>query len=84
MPDVRSGELVFLAVEDVSKADALKTSAALLRGDQTKLEGVHYFSSPKIKIRAKPEQRLDIDGHTLGKTPAKFRVEPKALRVLVP
>ncbi len=81
---VRSGELVFLAVEDVSKADALKTSAALLRGDQTKLEGVHYFSARKIDIRTKPKQRLDIDGHSLGKTPARFKVEPNALRVLVP
>lgn len=82
--DVRSGHLAFFAVEGVSRADALKTSAALLRGDQVKLEGAHYFSATKIKIKTKPKQQLDIDGHTLGKTPAKLRVEPKALRILVP
>ena len=82
--DVRSGELVFFAVEGVSRSDAVRTSAALLRGEQTKLAGAHFFSSPKLEITATPKQRLNIDGHDLGKTPAKFKVEPDALRVLVP
>jgi YegS/Rv2252/BmrU family lipid kinase len=81
---VLSGELSFFAVEGVSRGDALKTSAALLRGDQVKLEGAHYFSARKIQIKTEPKQQLDIDGHTLGKTPAKFKVDPKALRILVP
>jgi len=80
---VRSGQLAFFAVEGVSRADALKTSAALVRGDQVKLEGAHYFSASKIRIKTDPKQQLDIDGHTLGKTPAKFKVDVKALRVLV-
>ena len=82
--DVRSRELVFLAVEGVSRSDAVRTSAALLRGEQTKLEGAHFFSSEKLEITATPKQRLNIDGHDLGKTPAKFKVEPGALRVLIP
>jgi diacylglycerol kinase family enzyme len=81
---VHSGQLAFFAVEGVSRADALKTSTALLRGDQVKLEGAHYFSARKIQIKTEPKQQLDIDGHALGKTPAKFKVETKALRVLVP
>ncbi len=81
---VRSGQLAFFAVEGVSRTDALKTSAALIRGDQVKLEGAHYFSASKIRIKTNPEQQLDIDGHTLGKTPAKFKIEVKALRVLIP
>ncbi len=81
---VRSGALAFFAVEGVSRGDALKASTALLRGDQIKLEGAHYFSAEKIEIRTKPKQRLDIDGHALGKTPAKFSVDSKALRVLMP
>jgi len=82
--DVHSGDLAFFAAEGVSRADAVKMNAALLAGQQTKLEGAHYFSATKFQIRTKPKQRLDIDGHSLGKTPAKFKVEPKALRVLVP
>jgi diacylglycerol kinase (ATP) len=81
---VHSGELAFFAVEGASPGDAIRTNAALLRGEQTKLEGAHFFSAPKLEIRTTPKQRIDIDGHSLGKTPAKFKIELKALRVLIP
>ncbi|HEV2262292.1 MAG TPA: YegS/Rv2252/BmrU family lipid kinase [Candidatus Rubrimentiphilum sp.] len=77
-------KLAFFAAEGASDGDVLKTNAALLRGDQTQLEGAHYFSAKAIDIRTKPRQPLNIDGHAAGKTPAKFKVEPRALRVLVP
>ena len=60
---------------------ARRAGAALVRGDQVNLEGAHHFCATKIYIKTKPKQQLDIDGHTLGKTPAKLKVEPKALRV---
>jgi YegS/Rv2252/BmrU family lipid kinase len=82
--NVRDGELAFFAAEGSTVADALETNAALLLGDHTKLAHAHYFSSPKITIETKPKQRITIDGHAIGKTPAKFSVAPKALRVLVP
>jgi YegS/Rv2252/BmrU family lipid kinase len=47
-------------------------------------DGAHYFCAPKITVVTKPKQALNIDGHGLGKTPAKFSVAPRALRVLVP
>jgi YegS/Rv2252/BmrU family lipid kinase len=82
--NLRSGELAFFAAAGSSIADAMKTNAALLRGEQTKLDHAHYFSAEKIEIRTKPKQPVNIDGHALGKTPAKFRIAPRALRVLVP
>ncbi len=82
--DIRSGELAFFAAEGGTPADAMATNAALVSGEQTKLENAHYFSAPKISIKTKPKQPLNIDGHPLGKTPAKFRIARKALRVLVP
>ena len=82
--NVRSGELAFFCAEGDTMLSVLETNAALLRGDQTKLENAHYFSAPKITIKTKPKQSLNIDGHALGKTPAKFKLLPKALRVLVP
>lgn len=82
--DVRSGELAFFSAEGESAADVIAVNAALLRGDHTQIEGAHYFSARKITLRAKPRQALNVDGHALGKTPAKFSVEPKALRVLMP
>lgn len=81
---LRSGELAFFAAAGDKAQDVIATNTALLRGDHTELEHAHYFSAPKIKITAKPKQPLNIDGHALGTTPATFKIEPRALRVLVP
>lgn len=81
---LRSGELAFFAAAGDKAQDIITTNAALLRGDHTELEHAHYFSAPKITITAKPKQPLNIDGHALGTTPAKFKIAPRALRVLVP
>ncbi|HEY9181092.1 MAG TPA: YegS/Rv2252/BmrU family lipid kinase [Candidatus Baltobacteraceae bacterium] len=81
---LRSGELVFFAAAGDKAQDVIATNAALLRGDHTQLEGAHYFSAPKITIKTKPKQPLNIDGHALGNTPAKFKIAVRALRVLVP
>lgn len=81
---VRSGDLSFFAAAGESATDVIATNAALLRGEQTELSHAHYFAAKKITIKTKPRQPLNIDGHALGKTPAKFKIAPKALRVLVP
>lgn len=81
---LRSGDLAFFAAAGDKAQDVIATNTALLRGDQTELDRAHYFSAPKIKIKTKPKQPLNIDGHALGMTPAKFEIAPRALRVLVP
>jgi YegS/Rv2252/BmrU family lipid kinase len=82
--NVRSGELAFFSATATSVADVMKINAALALGDQTKVGDAHYFSAPEIKVTTKPKQLVSIDGHTWGKTPVKFKVAKKALRVLVP
>lgn len=82
--NVRSGEIAFFAAAGDRMIDVLETNAALLRGEHTRLAHAHYFSAPKVTIRTKPKQAVNIDGHALGKTPAKFTVLKRALRVLVP
>lgn len=79
-----SGELAFFAAAGDRASDVIATNAALLRGDHTHLEHAHFFSAKKITVKAVPKQPLNIDGHALGETPAKFHVASKALRVLVP
>lgn len=81
---LRSGDLAFFAAAGDKAQDVIATNTALLRGDHTNLEHAHYFSAPKITIKTKPKQPLNIDGHALGLTPAKFKIAPRALRVLVP
>jgi YegS/Rv2252/BmrU family lipid kinase len=82
--DVRSGDLAFFAAAGSTPADAIETNAALLRGEQTKLERAHFFRAEKITIKCSPRQPVNIDGHDFGTTPVKFKIAPKALRVLVP
>ncbi len=81
---LRSGKLAFFAAAGKTPQDVIETNAALLRGSQINLDHAHYFSARKISIKTKPRQPLNIDGHALGNTPAKFSIAPKALRVLVP
>jgi YegS/Rv2252/BmrU family lipid kinase len=81
---LRSGDLAFFAAAGDKAQDAIATNAALLLGDHTKLDRAHYFSARKIKVKTKPKQPLNIDGHALGTTPATFKIVPNALRVLVP
>jgi YegS/Rv2252/BmrU family lipid kinase len=81
---IRSGELAFFATEMDTPPEAIVTNVALLAGRQTKLKDAHYFSASTITVKTKPKQPLNVDGHALGTTPAKFSVAPRALRVLVP
>ena len=81
---VRSGDLAFFSAEGSNAGDVVKTNTALVLGQQTQVDGAHYFSAEKIKIKCSPKQTISLDGHTYGKTPATFKVARKALRVLVP
>ena len=81
---VRSGSIALFCVEGRTPLDAIETNAALLRGDQLHLEGAHYLTARSMTIKATPKQPINIDGHALGTTPARVRIAPAALRVLVP
>lgn len=81
---ITSGEVAFFASAGPSAGDVVATNAALLRGDQTQMEHAHYFSAKKLTVKTKPKQPLNIDGHALGNTPARFSIAARALRVMVP
>ena len=70
--------------DDPSRFGALRTYLAFGMHDQTKLRGAHTIAAPKFRITTKPRRMISIDGSLLEKTPARFRVAPKALRVYVP
>ena len=78
------GELTFFATTGTSRLDILRQYTALVRGDQTQMRDAHYFTAKKISIKTDRPELLSIDGCALGKTPAKFSVARKALRVMVP
>ena len=41
------------------------------------------LETPQISVATRPRQPVSIDGDDAGRTPARFRIEPKALRVFV-
>ncbi len=60
-----------------------KTYAAMALGRQTDLADAVTLETPQISVATRPRQPVSIDGDDAGRTPARFRIEPKALRVFV-
>jgi diacylglycerol kinase (ATP) len=79
-----SGHLTFYSTSDASVVDAAKTYASLLLDRQGILANAHILEAPELRVSARPAQALAIDGEKCGRTPAHFRVVPRALRVMVP
>jgi YegS/Rv2252/BmrU family lipid kinase len=81
----RSGELTVFLRDASSTIDMLQTYLALVTGKQKELKGVHLWSTPhELKIRTSPKVRVQLDGSDYGKTPVRFELVPKAVRVMVP
>jgi YegS/Rv2252/BmrU family lipid kinase len=79
-----SGHLTFYSTSDATIVDAAKTYASLLLDRQGLLTNAHVLDAKKLRVRTQPSQALAIDGEVRGRTPARFKVVPGALRVMVP
>lgn len=79
-----SGRLALYTTDDPSRFGALLTYIAFGFHEQAKAAGAHVVSAAKFEIRARPKQKISIDGSLLEKTPARIRVAREALRVFVP
>jgi len=86
LPDatIVDGELAFFATSDRNAWQTLRTFVSIGAARQTSLSNAHYFSAPEIEIETQPRQPVDVDGSPLSKTPVRFRVARRALRVMVP
>lgn len=78
------GMLALFTTTGLSRWDVAKLFIAVARNRQTSLANAEYFSAPEISVKTKPDQPLDIDGEAFGATPARFSVDKRALRVMVP
>ncbi|HEX5660590.1 MAG TPA: YegS/Rv2252/BmrU family lipid kinase [Polyangiales bacterium] len=69
-------------------ADAVLTSFHLatsaLREQAAERDNIGHFRTKEVRIDAKPEKRVMIDGEDADVTPITVRCLPKSLRVLVP
>ncbi|MBV8601385.1 MAG: YegS/Rv2252/BmrU family lipid kinase, partial [Candidatus Eremiobacteraeota bacterium] len=57
---------------------------AIALGKESSIPQAHWWTPKRVCVRAKPKQLVAIDGEVLCKTPADFRIDRGALRVLVP
>ncbi len=81
---IDDGRLHLFTTDNASALAAARTYIALGRGMQARLPDAHVVTSRAFTIKAKPRQRIAIDGSPLAKTPARFGVARGALRVFVP
>lgn len=65
-------------------ATLARYAVLLARGRHTEHPGVLHARTTRVALRTAPRLELNVDGELDGRTPAEFRVEPRALRVLVP
>jgi YegS/Rv2252/BmrU family lipid kinase len=79
-----SGRLAVFTTTNGGAAGIAKDYIAIERGRQTDLPEAHWWIAKRAKVKTTGAQPLEIDGRVIGKTPAKFKIDPRALRVLVP
>lgn len=79
-----SGKIVLYTTENTSMLGELRTYLAFGRGTQTKLPDAHVINATEFRIEAHPRQAIALDGSPFQRTPAHFRVVPRALRAFVP
>jgi YegS/Rv2252/BmrU family lipid kinase len=63
---------------------ALSLIPSFFRGKYTKKDAVTLVSGKSILIETRTPLKIDVDGDIKTSTPAKFTVEPKILRLMVP
>lgn len=55
-----------------------------LRGDAAKREDISYLRTRRLKVKAKPPQKVVLDGDIVGETPIEVECVPGGLTVYVP
>ncbi len=57
-------------------------AARLFAGDYTQADEVTHFRTRELSVRSTPPLPFTIDGNLLGDLPVRFRVLPRALRMI--
>ncbi len=81
---VDDGWLDLYSVDVGSAGSLLALAGALLSGKPRSAENVRTFRSTTFTVTAKRPRHIVADGEPAGKTPARFEILNRALRVFVP
>lgn len=78
------GQMNICLIERIGRLEALWQLPRLLRGTHVTHPKVRYFTGQALAVEADPPTEVQLDGDSLGRTPATFQLRPGAIRVLVP
>ncbi|HTV73168.1 MAG TPA: diacylglycerol kinase family protein [Candidatus Acidoferrales bacterium] len=81
---ITDARLSIFTTTGLSHFELARMYATLALGRHAELPDAQHFTAQSVYVRTRPRQRISIDGETWGKTPARFSIAQKALRVLVP
>jgi YegS/Rv2252/BmrU family lipid kinase len=80
--DLGDGNLDVRVFSKVSWKVLLECGIGLLTRNLPKAAGGVCLRAPDFVLRGPPETLFEVDGELIGNLPARFRIEPQALRVL--
>lgn len=81
---IDEGKLTLYALKAETKGAFIRFFARLTRGEHESLPEVHSEATVGGRILTTPQLPVTVDGEVCLRTPIEFRVQPKALRVVVP
>jgi diacylglycerol kinase (ATP) len=81
---IDDGWLDLYAVEINTFVQFVTVARAVVRGKRRSSHGVRAFRSNAFDVWTRHRHHITADGEPAGRTPARFEIMPKALRVFVP
>lgn len=81
--DIRDGLFDVVIIGDVSKPDLLASLPRIYKGTHLTHPKITLKRVSEIEIQSKTPIALQADGELIGKAPARFKVLPSALTILV-
>ena len=81
--DLADGLLDVLIIGDLSKPDLLRSLPRIYKGTHLTHPKVAMKKAKEIEVRSAQKMHLQADGELLGEVPARFRVLPSMLNVIV-
>lgn len=81
---IDDGWLDLYSVEIDTFREAFEVTRAILQGKRATVPGLRTLRSTQFSVRQHRRHHVTADGEPAGRTPATFRILPKALRVYVP
>jgi len=81
--DLSDGLLDVLIVGNLSKPDLLASLPRIYKGTHLTHPKVTMKKAKEIEVRSAQKMHLQADGELVGEVPARFRILPLALNVIV-